>query len=86
MESLLILGDVIYNQTLIFINKNWPNDLRIGCNPLLAIELIETNVYLKELEELEKTLEEMKLWNFKIWINFFLQFTIFHLFLAIIKV
>jgi len=45
---------------LIFINKNWPNDLRLGCNsPSSLVELIETNVYLKELEELERTLEEM---------------------------
>jgi hypothetical protein len=66
LESLLVLGDVIYNQffsdNLIFINKKWPNDFRIGCkSPFSLVELIETNVYLKEeLEEFEKTLEEIK--------------------------
>jgi hypothetical protein len=66
-----------YNQMfldkLIFINKKSPDDLRIGCkSPSSLVEFIETNVYLKELEELEKTLEEMKLWNFKFWIKKFL--------------
>jgi hypothetical protein len=92
LESLLVLKDVIDNQffldKLIFIDKNWPNDLRIGCeSPFSLAELIETNVYLKEeLKEFEKKLEEMKLWNCKFWIKKFLQFTSFQLFLAILKV
>jgi hypothetical protein len=47
-----------YNQMfldkLIFINKKSHDDLRIGCkSPSSLVEFIETNVYLKELEELE---------------------------------
>jgi hypothetical protein len=40
------------------VKKNWPNDPRIGCKPLFSlVELIETNVKLKELEEFEGTFE-----------------------------
>jgi hypothetical protein len=40
---------------LIFVNKNWFNDLRIGCkSPSSLVKLIETDVFLeKELEEFE---------------------------------
>ncbi len=38
---------------LIFVNKNWPNDFRIGCKfPSNLVEFLEKDVYLKE--ELEK--------------------------------
>jgi len=37
-----------------FINKKSPDDLRIGCkSPSSLVEFIDTNVYLKELEELK---------------------------------
>jgi hypothetical protein len=44
---------------LIFVNKNWPNDLRIGCkSPCSFVDFIETNANLKEeLEEFERVLE-----------------------------
>jgi hypothetical protein len=39
-------------EKLIFVNKNWPNDLRIGCkSPSNLVELIEKDL------ELEKKLE-----------------------------
>jgi hypothetical protein len=32
-----------------FVNKNWPNDLKISCKSLSSlVDLIETNVNLKE--------------------------------------
>ncbi len=32
-----------------FVNKNWPNDLKIGCKSLSSlVDLIETNVNLEE--------------------------------------
>jgi hypothetical protein len=38
---------------LIFVNKNWPNDFRIGCKfPSNLVEFLEKDVYFKE--ELEK--------------------------------
>ncbi len=38
---------------MIFVNKNWPNDPRIGCkSPYCLVKLIEIDVDLKE--ELEK--------------------------------
>jgi hypothetical protein len=39
------------------VNKNWPNDLRIGCKPFFnLVQLIEANAKLEEeLEEFEKT-------------------------------
>jgi hypothetical protein len=34
---------------LIFVNKNWPNDLRIGCKSLFSlVDLIKTNLNLEE--------------------------------------
>jgi hypothetical protein len=44
---------------LIFVNKNWFNDPRIGCkSPSSLVELIETDVLLKEeLEEFEIVFE-----------------------------
>ncbi len=44
---------------LTFVNKNWPNDLRIGCKPFFKFNgLIETNAKLeKKLEEFEGTFE-----------------------------
>jgi len=41
---------------LIFVNKNWPNDLSIRCKfPSSLVDIIETNANLKE--EFEKTCE-----------------------------
>ncbi len=41
-------------------NKNWPNDIKIGCKPFSnLVELIEANAKLKEgLEEFEKPFEK----------------------------
>jgi hypothetical protein len=40
-------------EKLIFVNKNWPNDLRIGCkSPSNLVEFLEKDVDLEE--ELEK--------------------------------
>ncbi len=37
-------------------NKNWPNDLRIGWKPFFyLVQLIEANAKLEELEEFEGT-------------------------------
>jgi hypothetical protein len=45
---------------LIFVNKNWPNDLRIGCkSPCSFVDFIETNANLKEeLKEFEGVFEK----------------------------
>jgi len=53
---------------LIFVNKNWFNDPRIGCkSPSSLIELIETNVILKEeLEEFEIIFEKVEVIEFLI--------------------
>ncbi len=42
-----------------FVNKNWPNGLKIGCKSLSSlVDLIETNVNLEEeLEEFEGAFE-----------------------------
>ncbi len=44
---------------LIFVNTNWPNDLRIGCkSPSSLVELFETHVDLKkDFEEFEGAFE-----------------------------
>jgi hypothetical protein len=44
---------------LIFVNKNWPNDLKIGCkSPCSFVDFIETNVNFKEkLKEFEGVFE-----------------------------
>ncbi len=45
---------------LIFVNKNWPNDPRIGCkSPSNLVEFLEKDVDLKkELEEFEGEFEK----------------------------
>ncbi len=44
-------------------NKNWPNDTRIGCKPFSnLVELIEVDAKLKEeLEEFEKTFKKYEI-------------------------
>ncbi len=46
-------------EKLIFVNKNWPNDLKIGCKfPSSLVEFLEKDVDLKEqLEEFEGEFE-----------------------------
>jgi hypothetical protein len=49
---------------LTFVNKNWPNDLRINCKSLFnLVDFIETNVNLEKvlLKKLEELLKGMKL-------------------------
>ncbi len=53
MEFLLPLRDVICKQKklkkLIFVNKNWPNDPRIGCkSPSNLLEFLERDMDLEE--------------------------------------
>jgi hypothetical protein len=45
---------------LIFINKNWPNDSRIGCKSLSSsVDFVETNLNLEEdLKEFERAFEK----------------------------
>ncbi len=39
-------------------NKNWPNDIKIGCKPFFNLEeLIEVDAKLEKLEKLEETFE-----------------------------
>ncbi len=47
-------------EKLIFVNKYWPNDLRIGCkSPSNLVEFLERDVDLeKELDELEGEFEK----------------------------
>jgi hypothetical protein len=54
----------LYNlDKLFFSNKNWPNDLRIGCKP---IELIENNAELKDkLNLFEGTFERDEILEIK---------------------
>jgi hypothetical protein len=48
---------------LIFVNKNWHNALRIGCNsPSNLVDLITTSAYLEE--EFEKTFERDEVMKF----------------------
>ncbi len=51
---------------MIFVNKNWPNDLRISCkSPSSLIDLIEIDVNLdEELEELEGAFEKDEVMEF----------------------
>jgi hypothetical protein len=51
---------------LIFVNKNWRNDLRISCkSPYSLIDLIEINVNLdEELEEFERAFENDEVMEF----------------------
>jgi len=44
---------------MIFVNKNWPNDPKIGCKSRYSlVELIENNLNLKEeLDKFLKTFE-----------------------------
>jgi hypothetical protein len=48
---------------LIFVNKNWPNDLRIGCKPLFSLEkFIESDFnFEEELKEFEGAFERGKI-------------------------
>jgi hypothetical protein len=53
LEFLLPLRDVICKQKklkkLIFVNKNWPNDPRIGCkSPSNLLEFLERDMDLEE--------------------------------------
>ncbi len=63
LEYLPTLGDVICKlknlEKLIFVNKNWPNDLKIGCkSPSNLLEFIEKDVNLEnQLEEFEGEFE-----------------------------
>lgn len=45
---------------LIFVNKNWPNNCRIGCKPFFSlVDLIEVDIKLEEeLKEFEGTFEK----------------------------
>jgi hypothetical protein len=46
---------------LIFVNKNWPNDPRIGCkSPFSLIDFIETILNLKKELEFEEAFENDK--------------------------
>ncbi len=59
MISIPTLKDVIYNnknlEKLILLNKNWPNDVRVGCkSPNDLVEFIEMN------EQLEEKLQEFE--------------------------
>jgi hypothetical protein len=50
---------------LIFVNKNWPNDLKtLGCESFSDfVELIQMDLILEEkLEQFEELLKEMKFW------------------------
>jgi hypothetical protein len=45
---------------LIFINKNWPNDSRIGCKSLFSsVDFVEINLNLEEdVKEFERGFEK----------------------------
>jgi hypothetical protein len=62
---------IVNLEKLIFANKNWPNDPRIGCkSPSNLLEFLERDVNLEvELEEFEGELKWMKLLKCKISIN-----------------
>jgi hypothetical protein len=47
-------------EKLIFVNKNWPNDLRIGCeSPFNLLEFLERDMALvQELEKFEGEFEK----------------------------
>jgi len=46
-------------EKLIFVNKNWPNDVKVGCKaPSNLVELIDSETNLEdELNEFEGSLE-----------------------------
>jgi hypothetical protein len=46
-------------EKMIFVSKNWPTNLRIGCEcPFNLVEFLERDIYLeKELEKLEGDFE-----------------------------
>jgi hypothetical protein len=61
---------------LIFVNKNWPNDLRIGCkSPFSLVDLIKTNLNLEE--EFEKAFEKDEILELSILNKFNLQVSIY---------
>jgi hypothetical protein len=46
---------------LIFVNKNWPNDPRIGCKSTLSlVDFIETNLNVEKELEFEEAFEKNK--------------------------
>ncbi len=50
---------------LIFVNENWPNDLKIGCKaPSNLVEWIGIVADIEELEEFEKTFERDEVMKF----------------------
>ncbi len=54
-------------ERLIFVNKNWPNNPKVGSFPTNLVKLVEVNVKLKEHgRSLKDLLIEMKLWTCKI--------------------
>jgi len=62
---------------LIFVNKNWPNDLSIHYKfPSSLVDIIETNANLKE--EFEKTFEKNEIKNFGLKICYNLQVFIYY--------
>ncbi len=59
--------------TLIFLNKNWPNDPRIGCKPM---ELIEINAELEDkLNYFEGTFERDEILEIKFIIKNYVTFS-----------
>ncbi len=51
---------------LIFVNKNWPNDIKVGCKSFSnLVEFITIDAYLEEeLENLKEFLKGVKLWKY----------------------
>ncbi len=46
---------------LIFVNKNWPNDPRIGCKSTFRlVDFIDTNLILEKELEFEEAFEKNK--------------------------
>jgi hypothetical protein len=54
-----VVSNQILKDKLIFVNKNWPNDCRVGCKSLSnLVELIKTAFDIKEkLKEFEGAFE-----------------------------
>jgi hypothetical protein len=50
-------------ENLIFVNKNWPNDVKVGCKaPSNLVELIDSETNLEDkLNEFEGSLEQDEL-------------------------
>lgn len=47
-------------------NKNWSNDLKIGCKkPFNWMELIEKKLDFEKFEEFEAFFNEMNLWTYQ---------------------